>query len=182
MDHETELDCVRRAQAGDRAAFSALVDRYWSPVRAWLDGLAGDREPADDLAQETFLKAWLSLRQLSEPAAFRVWVFRIAKTEALAQLRKPARRTEALTREPATRQPGPAQALETAEAGAAFAAAVRGLADPYRTAYLLWTHDQMAYTEMSRVLETTEETARWRVCEARRRLARAMAPHLGGKS
>lgn len=182
MDHETEGECVRRAQAGDRAAFSALVDRYWSPVRAWLDGLAGDRVPADDLAQETFLKAWLSLPQLSEPAAFRVWVFRIAKNEALAHLRKPARRTEALTSEPATRQPGPAQALETAEAGAALAAAVRGLADPYRMAYLLWTHDRLAYAEIARVLETTEETARWRVCEARRRLARVMAPHLGGKS
>ena len=39
MENDREQECVRRARAGDRAAFAALVERYWHPVRAWLAGL-----------------------------------------------------------------------------------------------------------------------------------------------
>ena len=48
----------------------------------------------------------------------------------------------------------------------------------YREAYLLWTHESLPYPEIARVLDVTEETARWRVCEARRRLTRILEKYL----
>ena len=172
MTPDEESNKVRRAQGGDRAAFSALVPRYWKPVYGWLAGLCGDEHLAEDLTQDTFVHAWQGLPQLTSPEAFRVWLFRIARNEWLsgrrtrtpiAGLTDPEERAESAG--------GPvAEAMER-EADAALRAAIRRLAEPYRDAYLLWTHERMPYSAIALVLDTTEETARWRVCEARRRLA-----------
>ena len=75
----SESDWVRQAAAGDRAAFARLVDRYWDAVRRWLFGLTGKEHAAEDIAQETFLKAWTALPNLRETGAFRVWLFQIAR-------------------------------------------------------------------------------------------------------
>lgn len=75
-----DLLLVRKVKAsGDRAAFGRLVEQYQSPLRRYLTHLtAGDRFRADDLAQETFLKAFTSIRQFSGLGSFRAWLFRIA--------------------------------------------------------------------------------------------------------
>jgi len=173
VETERERECVRRARAGDRAAFAALVDRYWNPVRAWLAGLTENAHAAEDLAQETFLKAWAGLARLGSDGTFCVWLFRIARNEFLAAHR--ARRA-APTEVPDAPDPspGPAELAEAGEGAAALRAALAALPAPYREAYLLWTHETLPYSEIARVLDTTEDTARWRVCEARRQLARAL--------
>lgn len=163
---------MRRAQSGDRAAYSALVARYWKPVYGWLAGLCGDDHLAEDLTQDTFVRAWQALPRLTSAEAFRVWLFRIARNEWLTGNRR-------RVPEPAIPNPeeltgadrGPvAEAMER-EAEVALRAAIRRLAEPYRDAYLLWTHERMPYSAIALVFDITEETARWRVCEARRRLA-----------
>ncbi|WP_439625361.1 RNA polymerase sigma factor [Gemmata sp.] len=178
-DHEQELGWVRRARAGDRAAFAVLVDRYWDPVRRWLAGLSGQAHAAEDLAQETFLKAWTGLPRLAAPETFRVWLFRIARNEHLALLRSPRSAAGAPPVDAPDPAPGPPERTEEREAGAALRAAVEKLPEAYRAAYLLWTHEELPYAEIARVLDVTEETARWRVCDARRRLAVAMKRYLG---
>ena len=74
--------------------------------------------------------------------------------------------------------PDPADAAIEREEQAALRAAVGKLPTQYREAYLLWTHENLAYPEIARVLDVTEETARWRVCEARRRLTRVLEKFL----
>jgi RNA polymerase sigma-70 factor (ECF subfamily) len=179
VDTDDERDCVRRARAGDRTAFAALVDRYWNPVRAWLAGLSGQPNTAEDLAQETFLKAWVGLPKLEAAETFRVWLFRIARNEFLAL----ARNLRSAPAEPlpavADWQPGPPEVAAEREATSALRTAIEKLPELYRAAYLLWTHERLAYPEIARVLDTTEEAARWRVCEARRRLAAALRRFLG---
>jgi len=179
VDHDQERECVRQARAGDRAAFAALVDRYWGPVRAWLAGLSGQDHTAEDLAQEAFLKAWVGLPRLATEESFRVWLFRIARNEFLAFARAPRSKPDAPLAETADSQPGPPERAEEREAEVALRLAVARLSETYREAYLLWTHERLPYAEIARVLDTTEEAVRWRVCEARRRLAIAMRPFLG---
>lgn len=173
-DHEREF--VRRARAGDRVAFAALVDRYWNLVRAWLAGLTGWHDEAEDLAQEVFLKAWVGLPTLADEAAFVAWLFRIARNEFLAFSRSQRSvRRHGLSETPDAR-PGPPEQAQEAEGAAALRTAIATLPLIYREVYLLWTHDSMSYPEIARVLNITEEVARWRVCEARRRLACAVQP------
>lgn len=178
LQTDPESEFVRRAQAGDRAAFAALVDRYWNPVRAWLAGLTGGEHAAEDLTQETFLKAWVGLPSLASCEAFRVWLFRIARNEFLALARSPRADPRGVAPEPADPRPGPEELAQDGEASAALRSALAGLAAPYREAYLLWTHERLPYPEIARVLDTTEDVARWRVCEARRRLVRTLEPFL----
>jgi RNA polymerase sigma-70 factor (ECF subfamily) len=177
VEIDEEREFVRRARAGDRAAFAALVDRYWNPLRAWLAGLAGgDDHAAEDVAQEAFFKAWIGLPRLAADETFRVWLFRIARNEFVTRARtqrlpRSAGRTPHLVEDT---RPGPDTVAEEQEIGAALREAIARLSVPYREAYLLWTGGRLPYSEIARIIDATEDVARWRVCEARRQLVRAL--------
>src|SRR5689334_8826422 len=68
-DDEPEL--IRRAQQADREAFARLVDRYWGRVFHWLAEMIRDRQAAEDLVQECFLKAWRCIASCSSDRGFR---------------------------------------------------------------------------------------------------------------
>jgi RNA polymerase sigma-70 factor (ECF subfamily) len=73
----------------DHNAFGELVRRYQSPVRAFLAKMArGDTHLADDMAQETFLKAWKHLATFRNEAKFSTWLFGIAFNEFPSQARR----------------------------------------------------------------------------------------------
>ncbi len=170
---------VRLAQSGDRAAYSALIGRYWQPVHGWLSGLSGDEHWAEDLTQNTFVRAWQALPSLDSVESFRVWLFRIARNEWLTGKRTKFPRTGIhKIDEPVVCKPGPLGDAIDREADGALRDAIRRLAEPYQVAYLLWTHEAMPYSAVASVLDISEETARWRVCEARRRLASELKPLL----
>jgi len=179
VDSNQERECVRRARAGDRTAFAALVDRYWNPVRAWLASMTRREHIAEDLAQEAFLKAWTGLPKLAVEKTFRVWLFRIARNEFLAFARSPRAAIPEQLPDAPDPTPGPPDQLEEQEARNALRAAIEKLPDIYRDAYLLWTHERLPYLEIAEIIDVTEETARWRVCEARQRLAAAVRRFLG---
>jgi RNA polymerase sigma-70 factor (ECF subfamily) len=75
---ETDPQLVDRAKAGDRAAFERLVERYHQPLLNFLAALLGNSEDARDVAQETFVKAYLSLPSLRSEESFAPWLFRTA--------------------------------------------------------------------------------------------------------
>lgn len=80
-----ELDLIRRAQAGDRTAYEDLIRAHarlvWASVYGWV------KDPAwtEDLVQDTFLKAWESLKDLKQPEAFKGWLLTIARRLAWRQ-------------------------------------------------------------------------------------------------
>ena len=73
------LFILRAALLGDKKAFSRLVELYQSPIRRFFFNLTGgDEELSKDLAQETFIKAWLNIGSFRAAANFSTWLFRIA--------------------------------------------------------------------------------------------------------
>jgi RNA polymerase sigma-70 factor (ECF subfamily) len=68
----------RASLLGDRKAFSQLVEAYQSPIRRLFQNLTGDRELSKDLAQDTFVKAWLKIGSFRAAAQFSTWLYRIA--------------------------------------------------------------------------------------------------------
>jgi RNA polymerase sigma factor (sigma-70 family) len=86
----TDADLIARVLSReDHNAFSELVRRYQSPVRAFLTRMTrGDSHLADDLAQETFLKAWQKLYTFRGTAKFSTWLFGIAFNEFRSAARK----------------------------------------------------------------------------------------------
>ena len=77
--HNDTLLVSRAAFLGDRKAFSRLVEAYQSPIRRFFFNLTGgDEELSKDLAQDTFVKAWLSIGSFRATAKFSTWLYRIA--------------------------------------------------------------------------------------------------------
>src|SRR5947209_8937028 len=73
-----EAALVRQAQQGDRQAFAVLVERYWDALYRWLYHLSHHRHTAEDLTQDSFLKAFAALSSFAAGTNFRAWLFRIA--------------------------------------------------------------------------------------------------------
>jgi RNA polymerase sigma factor (sigma-70 family) len=73
-----ERKLVELAQGGDRQAFAMLADRYWNSLYRWLYHLSHDRHTAEDLVQETMLKAFAALSSFQAGTNFRAWLYRIA--------------------------------------------------------------------------------------------------------
>ncbi|HZE97573.1 MAG TPA: sigma-70 family RNA polymerase sigma factor [Planctomycetota bacterium] len=86
MDNEEGL--VRRARDGDRAAFEELVRRTSRMVYARLYLDTGDPHTTEDLVQETYLRAFRSIRQISDPLGFRAWLMTVAQTTLIDSYRR----------------------------------------------------------------------------------------------
>jgi RNA polymerase sigma-70 factor (ECF subfamily) len=131
----------------DERAFEELIMRHQSRVRNWLRQLARDTARADDLAQETFIRAWDRVEGLKEPDRFSQWLMKIAYTEFLQSQRKHASTQRML--ESFERESSGAQADEPGSAAADVAKLLAVLNDEERAAMVLcyahgYSHHEIA--------------------------------------
>ncbi|HXG09511.1 MAG TPA: sigma-70 family RNA polymerase sigma factor [Gemmataceae bacterium] len=169
---------VRAAQEGDRQAFAALVERYWDRLYRWLYHLSHDGHVAEDLAQETFLKAFAALGSFRVGTNFRAWLFRIAHNNFANQRRMAARARQPVPENLPAPEEGPVERALNREATQLLAQAIGRLPTDLRAAFLLRAEEGLPFRQIADVLGITEETARWRVFKARQKLMSAMAPQL----
>ena len=181
LETVTETRLVAEALAGSQPAFERIVRRYQRPVISLIARLLGDgwdRSLAEDLAQETFVKAYLKLSAFDSSRRLSSWLFRIAHNTAIdamrrARVRSPAAGREAsdaavLEQAPAPRLPDP---LETQALGRALETALAGLRPEYRAAIALRYEEGLSFEEVAHVLNVPESTARSYVHRARKQLA-----------
>jgi RNA polymerase sigma-70 factor, ECF subfamily len=87
----TDIDInktVKEILSGDEEAFAEIVKIYLKPIYNFVHRLVGDRDTADDLTQETFVKAWKNLKRFDQKRNFKTWLFTIAKNTAFDWLKK----------------------------------------------------------------------------------------------
>jgi RNA polymerase sigma-70 factor (ECF subfamily) len=170
-----EAALVRRAQAGDRAAQADVVERYWERIYRWLYRLTRDRHTAEDLAQESLLRAFARLDSFEPGTNLGAWLFRIAHN-ALANHYRANRRRKALPSELADRSASPDRLAGDRERLHLMQSALDKLSPEFRAALLLRAEEGLSFHEIAQIVGTTEETARWRVFKARRRLMKLLEP------
>jgi RNA polymerase sigma-70 factor (ECF subfamily) len=144
-----ELSLVRAAKQGDDAAFEELVRRYDRNVFRIAQHITQNREDAEDVVQEAFLKAYGNLAKFQEQSKFYTWLVRIAVNEALMKLRRrrPERtvsldediKTEddSLPREIADWSPNPEQLYNQSELREILSKTIQGLPPGFRTVFAL---------------------------------------------
>lgn len=179
-DGPEDGEFVRRAAAGDGAAFEALVQRYETPLRKLVYGYVLDWQAAEDVAQDAFLLAFTKLDRLKEHAAFKSWLYRIAINRAHDELRRKSRWGQRLDSNVGDEKLAelPAAGAESAvEAPLLRHALVRGLAGlpkAQRTAVVLKDIAGMKYVEIAELLNCPVGTVQIRVHRGRRRLRRLL--------
>lgn len=176
LDEEHAL--VAQAKRGDRNAFAVLVERYWDRLYRWMYNLTHNRHAAEDLCQEAFMKALAGLPGFREGSNFRAWLFRIAYNAFINQARKVCRLRDTFPAQLASPEEGPAELAMSREMLQLLARAVARLPDEFKSAFLLRVEEKLSFRQIAEVLDTTEETARWRVFKARQKLMDVLAPNL----
>lgn len=173
-DLSADRDAVRRASAGEEAAYAEILARHRDRVFSFLLRLVGDARDAEDLAQDCFLKAFRALASYDRDRPLLSWLFGIARNAAIDHLR--VRRPETLSLD--AREDGGASAREASaesSAGLADEAALieRLLASLpllYREALLLRHREELGVAEIARVLGLPEGTVKVRLFRGREML------------
>jgi RNA polymerase sigma-70 factor (ECF subfamily) len=177
-----ELALVRAAKAGDMQAFEALVRRYDRNVFRIAQHITQNREDAEDVVQEAFLKAYGNLNQFQEQSKFYTWLVRIAVNEALMKLRRrrPERmvsldedvKTEddSMPREVADWSPNPEQQYSQAELRDILGKTIQGLPAGFRTVFVLRDVEGLSTEETAEALGLSIPAVKSRLLRARLQL------------
>jgi RNA polymerase sigma-70 factor (ECF subfamily) len=193
-----ELALVQAAKGGDVAAFEELVRRYDRNVFRIAQHITQNREDAEDVVQDAFLKAYENLGQFQGQSKFYTWLVRIAVNEALMKLRRrrPERmvsldeevKTEddSVPREVADWAPNPEQLYNQAELHDILTRTIQGLPPSFRTVFVLRDVEGLSTEEAAEALNLSIPAVKSRLLRARlqlrERLSRYFQKRNGGDS
>jgi RNA polymerase sigma-70 factor (ECF subfamily) len=189
-DDETHL--VNRARRGDQEAFWSLVERHGPMVHRLLRRLVKDRERAEDLFSETFLKAADHIEKFRGEAKFSTWLVSIAVNLSRNELKRDRRRQhiswdEVIPTESHSHGPGapslaewanPHEVLEQKELRELLDRGIESLPSAYRVVFALRDIEGLSTAETARALGLTETAVKSRAARARLALRKFLTPHL----
>ena len=170
-----ELELIQIAQLGDTNAFGQLVVRHQRTVFNIAYRLTGNRQEAEDVAQDTFVKAYQALGRFDPQRPFAPWLYRIATNTALNWTKR--RHPEATVNEEITiadAAPNPESQTIANETSERLRAAIAELSPNYRAAIELRHFQGLSYQEMSQVLGIPLSDVKSWLFRARRRLRKAL--------
>jgi RNA polymerase sigma-70 factor (ECF subfamily) len=180
---------VARALKGDESAFAELLERFRRPVFSLIYRMIGDREQAEDLAQEAFVKALNNLDSYNPNYRFSSWLFKIANNHAIDHLRRARLPTVSIhgsphavntEREEETRivleahDESPEQEIMALELGSEIEQAIARLRPEYRTAVILRHVESRAYEEIAEIMDVPIGTVKTFLHRARAELRTAL--------
>lgn len=180
----SELDLVKQCQAGQTEAFDQLVNRYRSRVFAMIYNMVHNEQDAWDLAQDSFVKAWKSIKRFRGQSSFYTWLYRIVMNVTIDHARKKQIKgtgTEFNDEvklgeiEPAARtaprsEPLPHRQMERSEIRGRIDAAIAQLTPEHRAVILMKETEDMQYHEIAEALGCSIGTVMSRLFYARKRL------------
>jgi RNA polymerase sigma-70 factor (ECF subfamily) len=186
----SDQDVVLEAREGRQAAYRELVRRYERPIFSLIYRMVRNREQAEDLSQETFVKALNAIESYRPEYKFSSWIFKIANNVAIDHLRRRELDTLSLDGSPHALTPEAVQAtalqlgdrqetaleeLEAKELGGEIERAIAGLRPEYRACILLRHVEGRPYEEIATMLDLPLGTVKTYIHRARGELREALA-------
>ncbi len=180
MPERTDRELVEAAQNGDADAFGALVRRHQRRVYRLALHLVRNAAEAEDVTQDTFVRAYGALDRFDGRSEPFTWIYRIAVNLSLNAIRSRKTsdrsstpddpRVEPLLIERRAKLASPEAASEDKELAVALLAGIDRLSETLRTTLHLAVVDGLSHADVGKILGCSEGTVAWRVHEARRRL------------
>ena len=170
---DQEIQWIERSLTGDTDAFGALVTQYQKMIHALAFRMTGSLEDAEDLAQETFLRAFQQLATFRREAKFSTWLCQIAMNTSLNWRKRESRRSEIHSRwaADAISESGPGhESGFPDEQSRRVQAALDRLPPKQRAAVVLTIYEERTHGEAAKILRCSETTVSWRVFMARKKL------------
>lgn len=193
MSTERELDAalVKRAQAGEKRAFELLVSKYQRRILRLLGRILYNQSDVEDVAQETFLKAYRALPKFRNESAFYTWLYRIAVNTARNHLS--SKQNQLFVSEQLENQDGetfslldnltdgetPETHMHNREILEALQAALDDLPEQLRQAIVLRELEGLSYEEIAGVMDCPVGTVRSRIFRAREAISERLKSLLG---
>ncbi len=170
---------VERSRAGDMAAFEELVKRHQGRAYAVAYRLLGNREDAQEVAQEAFARVYFRLAEFRGAAQFRTWLYRILVNLAtdLLRRRKPQASEEEAAFQSIITGDNPEKNLDRRELRQSIGKAIEALPADLKAVVLLRELEGLSYTEIGRVIRRPAGTVMSRLFHARRRLQQSLAQY-----
>lgn len=184
MHNEDQQD-IDRVLQGDQSAYAELVERYQRRLLGWLFHACGSRDEAEDLAQETFVRAYRKLRLYEGRSSFYTWLCRVAMNLLISQRRRKRIENQVPREgfEVAMSSVGQDQAvdqhMQQAELQQCVQGAIAMLDVERRTVILLRDFDGMDYEQIAETLDIPVGTVRSRLHRARLELKSILEQRLG---
>lgn len=176
MDFTSEQELIEELQRGSQSAFAVVYQSYAAGVFAYCLKILADRQLAEDVVQETFLKVQQHARSIQRNESFRSWIFRIARNEALMQLRK--RRLDGqLEDESIWNEDTPHQQLIALERSEIINGLLDNLKHEYREVLVLLAYENMSYAEIAAITGATESSVKSRIFRARKAMLEKLRPY-----
>ncbi len=173
---ETEKTLIEAAQQGDQAAFQALVQLHQTVVLGFLYRWGNETDTAQDLAQETFIKAWLALGKYNHRQKFKNWLLKIARNTAIDFWRR-RRQTVDLEGLPLADQTADLENnVSRRQQAELVKQTVQSLPEQSRTALILREYHQYSYQEIAQTLDIPLGTVMSRLNYARSLLKKRLQP------
>ncbi len=188
LDPDAEL--MLRFKAGDHGAFESLFTRYARSIVSFAFRFVRNREIAEELAQEIFLRVNDAASCYRPDAKFATWLFRIATNVCLNEIRRPHYRVVHESLDAADGPDArPLELADTARTGAealleqrAVSRALRGalekLPDKQRVAFILNKYQELSYAEVAEVMQTSEKAVKSLIHRAKESMAESLRPLL----
>ncbi|MGB9780592.1 RNA polymerase sigma factor [Caldanaerobacter sp.] len=167
-----EEELLERARNGDDEAFSLLMKNYEKYVYNVILRIVEEKEEAKDIAQETFIKAYMNIKTFRKDSSFKTWIYRIAVNTAMDYLRRKARSKIDLV---ATHKDGlevknfqmPEEVIEQRLTVEMVRKEISKLPVDYKVALILKDIEGMSYEEISNILKINLGTVKSRIWRAR---------------
>ncbi len=180
---ESGEDLIARARRGDEEAFRLIFERYARPVMRFIFCMVNERSLAEELAQETFVRAYKNLGELRDEARLSTWLFGIARNvarEAIRSSRHESRRVEFdCLLAVCDKKPSPAGELLDKELKDMVRHAIGTLDEDKRLVFTLKVYHQRSYEEISQITGFSIPKVRNILYRARAEMRRRLSPYLG---
>jgi RNA polymerase sigma-70 factor (ECF subfamily) len=182
---------ISQARRGEEQAFAELLHRYRAPVFNLCLRMLKNRDDAEDLAQDVFIKVFGMLDRYDERYAFRSWLFKIASNQCIDFIRKNrvkllsldeplAYKGEEIERQFPADGPTPAERLEEKELGVVLREVTDELPPHYRSMIVLRHQEHLSYEEIAQLMELPLGTVKARIHRARAMMKEKLSRRRGG--